>query len=651
MRITPSGGTANTDRNIMVTAYFAGMKVGTRVLNGAAAAANRTYASVGFGGARFNTLVFTVADNQGGAFSLNAFAVCASVYPCATTVAGTQTSLTTGVYDVGTVRTTDAGTQAATALDDGNPVFTATSKINAAGVIAMSTGNTLAIADGTNDGAASPTPTLLQRVIGTGSGTPRNLTNVGGDIYFIRDAGANTQYYFARRTTASTTTYLPTAITDGATTPNALLSCLDDQMVAVGDALFFQAANTSAGTADANCGLWRIRADETTATRMTLPSTTNFTDSSTKMFEAQGRLYITSDSTAYGYELFRYTATGQVNSYTAIDINPGTGNSVFPSLASQPPVTLPGPEGYLDALFFRTTTGLYVIYKDATTASTGAASTTAHAVNLSDGGSGLGEATGIGTGAVTGVVATYEMGPTAMQWVYYVDALRQGTTDHDVFRLTAPDGNATTASSVTCLGYAGSTPPTAIAASNGYSYIIGTDSGQTRLIRGHDTRPSGDYGATCTGTPSTNGRGGDVMALTGAIDIDSVSGIHLAYGGLSDGLAGTIYTQGTVAILEYPYRFRPTDNFAQAINDSSLLSLICGAISPGTAPQRLSMIQDDLFFTANTLSVAVCSGSRYTFYHAPTSISTNAVRASTVTNATSFLPLNESASPRNWAGG
>ena len=629
--LTLGGGSAAADREVMVTGLLGDQRVGVRILPGDTAASHG-YSNIGFGGARFDKLIFTVLNSGTGTFLLNNLALCSYVYPCTASGTTTQTSMTTAFYAAGatsTVTSTAQSTQgASTGNDEAFAITSPGSIINAGGIVAISAATTFAVSDGTAGNLTFYT-----------TGTPRNLTNVGPDIYFISgNNGASDPIYVSRRTTSS---YQPAAVND-TTTGSPLYSCLTQRMISVYDAIFFEGTLTQGSIA--LCALWRMRAGESAATLVPLPTANGYESSGTpsQFFEAQGRLYLTAPNATVGNELFRFPATGNVTYYDTFNLTGGATGSTFPNFTTTPPVTLPGSSGLVDALFFRANNQLYTIYKDVATDASGAFSTTAHVVDLSDGGVGLGLASGNGVGNVVG---TRE----SAAWVYYVQSLRADGTTQDVFRFTTPEGHTT--GTVTCLGFSGLSLQSTIAASGGRSFAIGEfdTAGETYVYRAIST----DYGATCGG--GTGGTGG-TQITSGAMVVTDPSGIGFVFGGQGSArLAGNIYTRGSDGDQQILYLPSSLSTF-RTIDDGHGTSTKCMTNTPNST--NLAIVSDYAFFSADSDASTNSSCGATTqrmFSHNSALTSVSGARQATANltinadNPSTFVPMNEATIQPYWA--
>lgn len=651
IRATPSGvGSTATQRDILVTAYNGEAKVGSRILPGGTVGSVTQYASVGFDGAKFNALTFTIANpppdpnpNPAG-FSLDGFALCSTTYPCRrNTTAAEQAALTTAFYEsAGSLWATQIATEG-TAVADASLVATPDDYINAGGVIAMATGDDLRVADGQSGHVVGPYDV---------AGDIRGLSHVGGDIFFITEDGVADRIYYARRgvdltvPASPTITYAPQGVVTVGNVP--LYTCQDETMVAVYSAMFFKASVVSSSEAatDAACGIWRMNQGVAYAVPMTIPGSMV---SGNLMFEGQSRLFVEINTTDEGNELVRYSPLGSATAYTIIDT--GGASTVFPPLSTFRPITLPGEDNYLDTLYFRadeaggTNYALYVVYKDDPNLLSGAYSDTPNPVNL--GGGALGSVTGVGTGTV---VATVEQVMGDYIWVYYVQARHETGGEQDVFRMTAPNGD-TASDDVECWGLdSGSVPSIAVNNGNVYAILAG------EVYKGD----ASDFDSNC----ETGGSPSEVeTAPPGNDAITGVTALHLVFGGegtvANPSVAGAIYSSGTVNGDVQAFYIAPNDSDATLLDDNiddpplDISDLSNPGICREPAPQNMTVVQDTLVFTALTfdgLSTADnCTATRHIFFHDPNDALPGALGYDAVTPTAGFLPLNESATPRAWA--
>ncbi len=308
----PTGTSGHNE--ISVSGYDGDHLVGTRILADSTTSQTNTFGSLGFGGAYFNTLVLTPVRSDG-AFSLVNVRVCYFVFPCAVTPNSHPVEMATAFYSDGTPRvrltTRPSGTTSADTSPIGANDATMTS---AGGVMGLGYGTTFAVSDG-----ATTLVSFSNAVIGAVT----NATAVGGDIYFY-DSN-NLHLYSSRRST--TTAYQPTGITDGSA--STLFSCGGHQLWAVYDAIFFEAKTPVGAT---TCDLYRMRADESTATLVPLPTADmheGVGGDANQFFVGANKLYVTARNASIGYELFRFDPLQDVTDYESYDLTVGASDTAF----------------------------------------------------------------------------------------------------------------------------------------------------------------------------------------------------------------------------------------------------------------------------------------------------------------------------------
>jgi ELWxxDGT repeat protein len=195
-------------------------------------------------------------------------------------------------------------------IEDGDPLVAANGKLYFAAKETLSTGRELWTSDGTTAG------TVLLKDINPDfySGSPQEITQVGGTLYFAANEGTTGAELWKSNGTAAGTVLVKDIRTGSVSSAPA-------QFVAHGGLLYFSANDGVSGTE-----LWR--SDGTAAGTFRLKDIQSGADGSkpTELVSANGALYFRASTAANGAELWKSDGT-DAGTVLVRDIAPGAGGS------------------------------------------------------------------------------------------------------------------------------------------------------------------------------------------------------------------------------------------------------------------------------------------------------------------------------------